>query len=161
MPEIGPDKTTVVTYPPESLYESWNDHADDLDMSTSQFIIRMVEAGRKNVSMEEASSNSIQELLQQRAALKREVDRQRNRIQDLERQLERTSQSDIVAFVSDNPGACTAQIIQHVADTVPGRVAGQLDALEGDVLEAREDGYYPLQSDAQDASTIEEEAPEP
>lgn len=157
MPELAPDKTTAVAYPPESLYESWCQKADSLDMSTSAYITRMVEAGRRNISMDDASSASVRELLQERSALKREIQRQRDHIEDLERQLQRTSQSDIVSYVDSNPGATTSEIVQHVADTVPGRVAGHLDALEGDVLEACEDGYYPLESEDQDSSTIEME----
>lgn len=116
-------------------------------MPISEFIIRMVEAGRTNISIEDASSESTRNLLQQQADLKREIQRQRDRIQDLERQLERTSQSEIVEFIDDNPGTRTPEIIQHVADTVPGRVASHLDALEGDVIEQQDDKYYPLQTD--------------
>lgn len=147
MPDLGPKKTTAVTYPPQTLYESWCEQADSFDMSTSQFIIRMVEAGRKNISMDEASSESIRDLLQQRAALQRELQRQRDRIQDLEQQLQRTSHTEIVTFVDNNPGARTPEVIQHVADTVPGRVASHLDALEGDAIEHRNDGYYPISTD--------------
>ena len=147
MPELGPNKTTAVTYPPESLYGQWSDHADTLDMSISQYMIRMVEAGRQNISMEEASSESIRELLQQKADLKRELQRKEDRIQDLERQLQHTSRSKIVSYVEDNPGARTPEITQRVADTVPGRVASHLDALEGEVIEQRVDGYYPCKQD--------------
>jgi len=147
MPDIGTDKTTAVTYPPEALYQSWVEQADTLDVSTSQFILKMVEAGRKNISMRDASAASVRDLLDQRTDLEREVQRQRKRIEDLERQLQRTSQADIVAFVEDNPGAATPEIIQHVADSVPGRVASHLDALEGDIIKAQEDGYYPRPTD--------------
>jgi hypothetical protein len=61
--------------------------------------------------------------------------------------LQRSSQSEIVSFVADNPGATTPDIIQDIADSVPARVASHLDALEGDVIEQREDGYYPLESE--------------
>lgn len=147
MPDIRSDKTTATAYPPRTLYEQWSDQADQLDMPISCFIIRMVEAGRTNISMEEASSESIRDLLQQKSDLKQEIQRQRNRIQDLERQLQQTSQSEIVSFIAENPGARTPEITQHVADTVPGRVASYLDALEGNMIEQRETGYYPLETD--------------
>jgi predicted phage-related endonuclease len=143
MPELGPNKTTAVTYPPKTLYSQWSDHADELNMSISQYMIRMVEAGRQNISMDEASSESIRELLQQKADLKREIQRKEDRIQDLERQLQHTSRSKIVSYIEDNPGAQRPEITQKVADTVPGRVASHLDALEGKVIEQRADGYYP------------------
>ena len=147
MPELGPDKTTAVTYPPQSLYQLWCGGADSLDMSISQYIIRMVEAGRKDISMEEASSESVRDLLQQQANLKREIQRQRDRIRDLERQLEHTSRSEITSFVTENPGVRTPEIVQHVADTVPGRVASHLDVLEGNTIEQHGAEYYPLETD--------------
>ena len=147
MPELSSDKTTAVTYPPTSLYEQWSDHADALDMSISQYMIRMVEAGRRNISMNEASAESVSALLQQKADLEREIQRKEERIQDLERQLQHTSRSKIVSYINENPGARTPEITQKVADTVPGRVAGHLDALEGEVIEQRTDGYYPSDQD--------------
>ena len=151
MPDLGPNKTTAVTYPPKSLYGQWSDQADTLDMSISQYILRMVEAGRKNISMDDATSGSVGELLQQTADLKREIRRKEERIQDLERQLQHTSQAKIVSYIEDNPGAHTAEIMQKVADTVPGRVAGHLDALEGDVIVQRTDGYFLIDQDEQSA----------
>ena len=156
MPEISSDKTTAVTYPPKPLYDQWSDHADALDMSISQFIIRMVAAGRTNISMEDASSESVHDLLQQQELLERKIERQREQIQDLERQLQFTPQAEIVDFVKQNPGADSVEIMQHIADTVPGRVASHLDMLEGDVLEVRDAEYY-CREDAESASQGEGE----
>lgn len=147
MPEIASDTAMASCYPPESLYSKWCEHAENLDMSTSQFLIRMVEAGRKNINMDEVPADSIRELRERRAELNREVTRQHERIEDLEQQLERTSRTDIVDFVDSNPGVTSQEITQRIADTVPGRVAGHLDALEGEVLENRDNGYYVIKSD--------------
>lgn len=146
MPEISPDKTTAAAYPPELLYEQWRDHADELDMPISQFIIRMVEAGRKQINLEAVADDTHHELRQQRADLKTELERQRQRVKQLERQLHRTEHSDIIEFVANNPGATSPEIIQHIADTVPGRVATHLDTLEEETLDHRDDGYYPYES---------------
>lgn len=142
MPDLGSDTTTATTYPPESLYNQWADHAEDLDIPISQFLIRMVEAGRKQIDISTVADDSLQELRQQRADLRAEVERERQRVQELERQLYRTAQSDIVDYVEDNPGATTPEIMQHIADTVPARVASHLDALEEDKLDHRDDGFY-------------------
>lgn len=147
MPEISPDKATVVTYPPQSLYEDWREHADSLDMSVSRYIIRMVEGGRKNIAFNDLSNHSLRNLMQEKSDLQKEVQRQRDRIHELERQLRRTSQSDIVAFVDENPGASTPEIMQLVADTVPGRVASHLDVLEGELVQERDGRYYPIESE--------------
>ncbi|SNR64828.1 hypothetical protein [Halorubrum vacuolatum] len=158
MPEISNDKTTAHAYPPKEIYNAWGEHAEELNMSISQYIIRMVESGRKNINMEDSSSDTLRELLQQRATLSRQVERQRDRIKDLERQLEQTSQSEIASFVTENPGVQTPVIIQHVADTVPGRVAGHLDALEGSLIERRDSGYYPINAD--ERSEMSQSAPD-
>jgi predicted RNase H-like nuclease (RuvC/YqgF family) len=142
MPEIATDTAVASCYPPESLYSDWCEHADELDMPTSQFLIRMVEAGRKDISMDEASAGSIHELQQQLNDLQKELERQRTRNKDLERQLQHTAHSEIITFVEENPGATTPQIIQHVADTVPGRVVGHLELLEGDTLELDDGAYF-------------------
>jgi predicted transcriptional regulator len=92
-------------------------------------------------------SFEVRLLLQQLANLKREIQRKEERIQDLERQLQHTSRSKIISYIEDNPGAQTPEITQKVADTVPGRVASHLDALEGEVIEQRAGGYYPGESD--------------
>jgi hypothetical protein len=42
----------------------------------------------------------------------------------------------------------TPKIIQHIANTVPERVASHLDLLEGDALERRTNGYHISDNDA-------------
>lgn len=142
MPDISSDKATATAYPPEEVYESWGDHADELDLSRSQFIIKMVEAGRRNIDVNDAAANSLDRLQRQRSELGRELDRQRERADRLERQLRRTAVTEIKSFVEENPGSSTAKIIQHVANTVPERVVSHLDLLEGDVVRREDEGYY-------------------
>src|SRR6056297_3482271 len=40
-------RSTVKTYVPAYQKASWQDHADDLDMSQSEFVRTMVQAGRR------------------------------------------------------------------------------------------------------------------
>lgn len=144
MPDISSDKIMASCYPPQSLYDDWNDHADRLDLAVSQFIIRMVETGRKQIDIQSDTDDSARRLRRQLADVQRELDRQRTRNQELERQLRHTAHAEIVSYVQENPGVGTAEIIQHVADTVPGRVAGHIDVLEGNEIQQSEDGYYPV-----------------
>lgn len=160
MPEISSDKTVVTTYPPDALADSWATHADSLDMSVSQYLIRMVEAGRKQIDLQETTSASIRELRQLNTDLERELERQRTRNEELERQLHNTVQSEVIDHVAENPGATTPELIQRVADTVPGRVAGILDLLEGEEIELRDDGYYPLETDRVSTQSTSTELPE-
>jgi hypothetical protein len=78
--------------------------------------------------------------------LKREVERQRQRNRELERELRQTAYFEIADYVEENPGTSMPQIIQHVADTVPGRVASYLDLLEEEELVVRDGRYYPQNS---------------
>jgi len=150
MPDISSDKTMAATYPPDALYDSWTEHAASLNMSTSQFIIRMVEAGRKQIDVEGIANESAQELRKQRSDLQNELERQRDRVSQLEKQLHYTAQADIIDYVEANPGATTPEIIQHIANTVPERVASHLDLLEGNALERGTSGYHLYDDDSED-----------
>lgn len=44
---VDEDRTTVRTYVPAYQKEEWNKHADELDMSLSEFVRTMVQAGRR------------------------------------------------------------------------------------------------------------------
>ena len=44
---MGGDRQSVKTYVPTEQKEIWRDHADDLDMSLSEFVRTMVQAGRR------------------------------------------------------------------------------------------------------------------
>jgi len=149
MPDISEDKKVVTTYPQQGLYESWEEHADDLDLSISQYMIRMVEAGRKQIDMESVATESLHELQRRTSELQAELQHQRQRNRELERQLKFTAHAEIADYVESNPGVETAEIIQQIADTVPGRVAGHLDAMEGSVLVRRDGQYYPLQEESE------------
>lgn len=146
MPDISEHKTTATAYPPKDLYEAWCSDANERSIAISQYIIRMVEAGRKDVDVDELVTESVQELREQRADLQQELEEHRRRVEQLEQQLHQTAQVDILEFVEQNPGTTTPEIIQHIANTVPSRVASHLDILEGKGIKQREDGYYPHNS---------------
>ncbi|MDS0221268.1 DUF5805 domain-containing protein [Haloarcula sp. S1AR25-5A] len=50
------ERTTVRTYIPAYQKERWQAHADDLDMSQSEFVRTMVQAGRSGFEPPEAES---------------------------------------------------------------------------------------------------------
>ncbi|WP_416839802.1 DUF5805 domain-containing protein [Haloferax sp. DFSO52] len=47
------DRATVLTYVPAHQKQIWKDHADRLDMSQSEFVRTMVQAGRTNFDVPE------------------------------------------------------------------------------------------------------------
>jgi ElaB/YqjD/DUF883 family membrane-anchored ribosome-binding protein len=141
------DSRHTATYPSEEQYQRWQDRADDLGMSMSEFMEAMVEAGMKKFDVSVEPDETNQELRQQRNELKTELDRTRDRIQELEDAVYHGERRTIKRYVEDNPGATYDEVIQHVIDTVPQRVTTHLDDLEGDELQYVDGGYYPAESE--------------
>ena len=54
--EVDTTRTTVKTYVPAYQREEWDGHADDLDMSRSEFVRSMVQAGRRGFGAEESGA---------------------------------------------------------------------------------------------------------
>jgi predicted nuclease with TOPRIM domain len=134
-----------MTYPTPAEHGDWKAAAEAMDMSLSEWIQAMVRAGRKNFDATVEPDESTRELREQRNDLKEELERARDRITTLERQLYRGERQEIRDFVQDNPGATYGEIQQRVVDTVPGRVDRLLDELEGGALDVDGDGYYPME----------------
>jgi len=138
------DYNNVATYPSDEQLERWEDRCEEMGFrSRSEFVEAMVEAGLKKFDASEVDPDETnRELRNQRNDLKAELDRARDRIQELEDAVYHGERQAITEFVEENPGATYDEIIQHVIDTVPGRVTDHLDDLEGDVLRVEDDGYY-------------------
>ena len=132
----------AVTYPAEEQYEVWENRADELGYhSTSQFMQDMVEAGCKKFTSEVEPDETNQDLRQQRNDLKEELNKARNRINQLEEQLYDDERAKIERFIEENPGVSFPEIVQEVVDTVPERVNRHLDELEGDTIRSEGDTY--------------------
>ncbi|WP_066411693.1 hypothetical protein [Halorubrum aethiopicum] len=138
-----PETQAAMTYPTKPQYEGWKEDAADMDMSVSEWIQAMVEAGRKKFDAGVEPDETLQEVRKHRNDLKEELDHARERIQDLENQLHHGEQAAIRGFVEENPGATFEDITRHVIETVPERVNRHLDELEGDVLYVDGEEYYP------------------
>lgn len=52
------ERTSVKTYVPKYQKEIWTEHADDLDMSQSEFVRAMVQAGRKKFEIQPSQDQS-------------------------------------------------------------------------------------------------------
>ena len=137
-----------MTYPTKRQHARWKDRADELDMSLSEFVQAMVEAGMKaergfDVTLEHDETRH--ELREQRNVLKDELDQSRTRIEELEERVYYGERETIRAFVAANPGSRYGEIIQHVIDTVPERVVQHLEDLEGKtIIVGDDDLFYPM-----------------
>ncbi|WP_283404076.1 DUF5805 domain-containing protein [Halorubrum sp. DM2] len=54
---MGGDRQSVKTYVPAEQKDVWRNHADELDMSLSEFVRTMVQAGRKGFAPTESSGD--------------------------------------------------------------------------------------------------------
>jgi predicted RNase H-like nuclease (RuvC/YqgF family) len=141
------DKQPAMTYPTPEQYEGWKADAEEMDMSVSEWMQAMVEAGRKKFDATVERDESAEQLRRQRNDLKDELEHARERIEELETTLHHGERETIRQFVKENPGATFGEIVQHVIDTVPERVNRHLDALEGDALHVDGDEYYPREGE--------------
>jgi len=135
-------------YPTEEQYKRWEQEAEELGMSMSEFVKCMVEAGIKKFETNVTPDETNQELRKQRNDLKEELERARDRIDWLENELHHGERGAIGDFVKRNPGATYDEIVQHVIDTAAGRVTSHLEDLEGNALQVKTDEngtelYYP------------------
>ena len=138
----------VATYPAEEQHHRWENQADRLGMSLSEFVEAMVEAGLKKFEPTGDPDMTNQDLRDQRNELKQELDHARTRVQQLEQTAYHGERRTIKRFVNQNPGVTYDEIMQHIIDTVPRRVTMNLDELEGDAIKNTDEGYYPAQTEA-------------
>jgi len=141
------DKQPAMTYPTPEQYETWKEEATEMDMSVSEWIQAMVEAGRKKFDAQVEPDESAQELREQRNDLNEELVHARERIEKLENQLHQSERATVVEFVEENPGATYGEIGQRLSDTVPERLQPHVDALESEELRKEGDCYYPTEGD--------------
>lgn len=139
------DRAEATTYPKPEQYDRWQARAEEMDMSTSQFIKSMVEAGMKKFDASVEPDETNRELREQRNDLKAELDRARERIDDLEERLLDDERAAVREHVEDNPGADFQSVLEHVRETAPGRVNRHLDALEGEALSQVNGHFHPLE----------------
>ena len=141
------EKQPLMVYPTPDQHQDWEDDADDMDMSKSEWVQAMVEAGRKKFDAQVEPDESAQELREQRNDLKEQLTIARDRIEELENIVHHGEQEVVREFVEENPGATFGEIVQHVIDTVPERVNRHLDELEGDALYVEDEQYHPTEGE--------------
>ncbi|WP_458207321.1 hypothetical protein [Haladaptatus sp. NG-SE-30] len=134
----------AVTSSTDKQYERWKTQAEERNMSVSEWMECMIEAGQKKFDVTVELDETNQELRQQRNELQEELDRARDRISQLEDRLVNGERGTIKEYVSENPGATYDEIIQHVGDTLPTRITNHLNDLIGEELYTESGGYYQI-----------------
>jgi hypothetical protein len=130
----------VATYIPDDEYEDWEEQAEEMGMSKSDWIKSMVRAGQKKFNRDVEPTESRDDLRQRRNDLRQELQRARDRIEELEGQVHRSEREAVIDYIDENPGAQYGQVVQHVVNTANSRVTRILDDVEGDEIEIDEQG---------------------
>lgn len=143
MTEVGEDTQPAMCYPHRQQYEEWQTRAERNGYnSLSQFMIEMIEAGSKEIEISVALDENQAELRSQRNELREQLRKARNRIAELEDEVYSGERQEILNFLAEQTdGATFAEIVQHLVDDAPARVAQQLDEMEGADL-TRENNRY-------------------
>jgi len=143
MAELGNNKQQATCYPKKPQYEQWKEWADEMGYNgVSGFMTAMIEAGYKQMNLSVEYDEDTKELREQRNDLKHQLDQARRRIEELEEQLYRSERRSIIEFIDlKSEPVSFAEIVQHIVDDTPARVAQHLDGIEGDSVELVEDGY--------------------
>ena len=130
----------VAAYPAEKTKKRWLEKAEEMEMSQSEWVAAMVEAGQKTFSRNVQPDETRDDLRLKRNDLRDELRRARKRIEKLEEQVHLSEREAILEYLEANPGAEYRDIVQHVANTANSRVTRLLDRLEGDDIEIDEQG---------------------
>jgi len=140
---MSSDSQMAATYVPQQQYGRWKSRAESLDMSVSEFIKSMVEAGNKKFEATVEPDETSRELREQRNHYQQELEKAQQRVSKLETRLDQGERAEIRRFIESNPGATFEQITTHLIETVPERTNELLESLEGESVRVDGDEYYP------------------
>ena len=104
------DRRSVKTYVPEDQKSIWQEHADELGMSQSEFVRTMVQAGRRGFSIEERQN-----------PVEPDPSGSDPRGSDLERRVEAALADGVLSW---------EELVDAVFDDFEGRLEEALDALQ-------------------------------
>lgn len=135
-----PQGQHAATYVPEDLLEDWDDLAEEMDMSRSEWLLAMVEAGRKKFDRDIQPDESKRDLRRRNTELWNDYQEASEERDRLRKQLRLTEGRAIVEFVEDNQGCRYEDIAQHLVENQGSRLTKMLDAMNGDELEIDENG---------------------
>lgn len=120
----------------------WEAEAESRNMSLSEYLRAMIEAGRKKFSIDVSQNESNEELRRQRFDLREENTRLREQVSELESIAYQGEREVILEFITSNPGSTFPEMVQHVINTVPERVSTHLEDMDGNEVEVVEGRWY-------------------
>jgi len=135
-----PQSQQVSTYVPAEQLEEWDEIAESMGMTRSEWLMAMVAAGRKKFDRDVQPDESKRDLRRRNTELWndfQEVARERD---SLQKQLHQTERQALLEFVNENQGCRYKEIAKHLSQNRGSRLTQMLDALDGNEIEIDEDG---------------------
>lgn len=145
------ESVPVTVYVSEEQRDEWREKAEEMDMSLSEFVEAMTNAGQKKFELNVDPDETNAKLREDRNYFERKLKEERREKERLEEQLHGGERQAIANFIEANQGVSYQEIVEHVADTVPSRVSDHLEAMNGESIWNGRDGYYPLDTDEEEA----------
>jgi hypothetical protein len=130
----------VATYVSEEQFERWQEEAEMMRMSTSEWVNAMVEAGQKKFDRDIRPDESKDDLRRRNTGLWQKYQKVREERDHLEDQLLQTERQAIVEYVDENQGCRYKEIARHLSKNRGSRLTRLLDALDGEEIEIDEEG---------------------
>jgi predicted nuclease with TOPRIM domain len=134
-------KQIVGVYAPPDRKESWEELADEMGMSTSEWANAMIEAGLKKFDRDIQPDESKRDLRRRNSELWSDYQTLRKERDRLEKQLHQTERRAVLEFVEENNGCRYKEIAKHLSKNQASRLTKLLDALDGQEIEIDEDGH--------------------
>lgn len=135
--EQGANQTAVKTYVPAAQRESWDEHADELDMSRSEFVRTMVQAGRRGFTPRGSTPET--------GEIGNSVDEEGEHQDSVVDQGETDSFDDLVLDLLDEEGCLSwNELFEALTDDVETRLNDALDRLqdENEIKHSGREGGY-------------------
>lgn len=134
-------KQIVGVYAPPDRKESWEEQANEMGMSTSEWANAMIEAGLKKFDRDIQPDESKRDLRRRNTELWKKFHELKKERDSLEKQLLQTERQAILEFVEENNGCRYKEIAKYLSKNQASRLTKLLDALDGDEIEIDESGH--------------------
>lgn len=133
----------VKAYLTPEQHDRWKQEAEERDMSLSEFIQSMTEAGLKKFEVRAKPDDTNRELREQNRRLAEDLADAQDRIDTLESRLMNTETQAIIKHISENPGTSYTDVLQHVKNSAEkGRTQDAVQSLLGEEIVRKDGGYY-------------------
>lgn len=139
----GSETVVATSYVPRTQYQLWEKEAKKRDMSISQLISSMVQAGLTDIELEEDPSSEIIELRNQLRQVQAERDKAKKEKRNQNQEAYHVGLGKIKELIINNPGIDRHEIVNYIMENPVIFVDKYLQNLEGSEFNNRNGEWYP------------------